>query len=121
MDVSAALVAYPQPAELVQPTQGPFYHPAVHSQPTAVLGAPSSQGGRDVARPQFLAMPPRVTGSVGVQPLGSATGSAPLTPHRRHSVHPNSISSRGSNWVTSWRLAPVRMADSGVPLASVST
>ena len=26
-----------------------------------------------------------------------------------------------NNWVTSWRLAPVRMADRGVPLASVST
>ena len=121
MDVSAALVAHPQPAELVQPSQGPLDHPAVHSQPAAVFGAPPGQGWRDVPRPQFLAMPPRVIGSDGVQPLGPATGPAPLTPHRRHSVHPSSISSRGNNWVTSWRLAPVRMADSGVPLASVST
>ena len=87
MDVSAALVAHPQPAELVQPSQGPLHHPAVHSQSTAVFGAPSGQDWRDVARPQFLAMPPRVIGSVGVQPLGPATGSAPLTAHRRHGVH----------------------------------
>ena len=87
MDVSTALVAYPQPAELVQPTQGPFDHPAVHSEPTAVLGPSSGQDWRDVARPQLVAMPPRVIGPVGVQPLGPATGSAPLTPHRRHGVH----------------------------------
>ena len=54
MDVSAALVAYPQPAELVQPTHGPLYHPAVHSQPAAVFRAPPSQGRRDVARPPRL-------------------------------------------------------------------
>ena len=36
MNVGAALVAHPQPAELVQPPQGPFHHPAVHSQPAAV-------------------------------------------------------------------------------------
>ncbi len=76
MDVGAALVAHPQPAELVQPTQGPLDHPAMHSQPAAVFRAPSTQ---------------------------------------------ISISSRGSNWITPWRLAPVRMADRGVPLASVST
>ena len=87
MAVSATLVAYPQPAELVQPPQGPFYHPAVYSQPTAVIRAPPSQGWHDVARPQFLAMPPRVIGPVGVQPPGPATGSAPLTAHRRHGVH----------------------------------
>ncbi len=40
MDVGAALLAYPQMAELVQPTQGPLYHPAVHSQPAAVFRAP---------------------------------------------------------------------------------
>jgi hypothetical protein len=54
MDVSAALVAHPQP--------------------TAVFGARSGQDWRDVARPRFLAMPPRVIGSVGVQPLGPAAG-----------------------------------------------
>ena len=64
MDVSAALVAYPQPAELVQPTQGPLDHPAVHSQPAAVFRALPSQGRHDVARQQFLAMPPRVILSV---------------------------------------------------------
>ena len=87
MDVSAALVAYPQPAELVQPPQGSLHHPAVHSQPAAVFRAPPSQGRRDVAPAQFLAMSPRVIGPVGVQPLRSATGTAPLTPHRRYPVH----------------------------------
>lgn len=111
MDVSAALVAYPQPAELVEPTQGPLHYPAVHSQSTAVFGAPSGQGWRDMARPRLVAMPPRDIGPVGVLPLGSA----PLVMHRRHGVH------QGQQLVTSWRLAPVGMADSGVPLASVST
>ena len=119
MDVSAALVAYPQPAELVQPSQDPLHHPAVNPQPAAVFRAPPSQGGRNAARPQFLALLSRVISPVGVQPLWPATGPAPSPPHRRHGVHPNSISSRGSNSVTSWRLAPVRIADNGVPLASV--
>lgn len=87
MDVSASLVAHPQSAELVQPAQGPFYHPAVHSQPAAVFGAPTGQGRRDVPRPQFLAMLSRVIGPVGVQSLGPAPGTAPLTAHRRHFVH----------------------------------
>ena len=87
MDVSAALVAHPQPSELVQPPQGPLHHPALHSQAAAMCCAPPSQRRRNVARPQFLAMLPRVIGSVGVQPLGPATGSAPLTPHWRHGVH----------------------------------
>ena len=39
MDVSTALVAYPQPAELVQASQGSLHHPAVHSQPAAVFRA----------------------------------------------------------------------------------
>ena len=86
MDVSAALVADPQPAELVQPPQGPFHHPAVHPQPAAVFRTPPSQGRRDVAPAQFLTMLPGVIGPVGVQPLGSAAGTAPLTAHRRHSL-----------------------------------
>ena len=49
MNVGAALVAHPQPADLMQPPQGPFHHPAVHSQPAAVFRAPPSQGERDVA------------------------------------------------------------------------
>ena len=58
-------------------------HPRVRSttqrtQPAAVFRAPPGQGRRDVTSAQFLAMPPRVIGSV--QPLGSAIGApAPLT------------------------------------------
>ena len=51
MDVSAALGAHPQPAELVQPSQGSLHHPAVHSQPAAVFGVPPGQGGRNMTRP----------------------------------------------------------------------
>ena len=87
MNVGAALVTHPQPAELVQPPQGSLHHPAVHSQPAAVFRASSGQGRRDVALPQFLAMPPGVIGPVGVQPLRPATGSTPLTAHRRHGLH----------------------------------
>lgn len=87
MDVSTALVADPQPAELVQPAQGSLHHPAVHSQPAAVFRAPPGQGWRDVSPAQFLAMPPRVIGPVGVQPLRPAAGSVPLTAHRRHPVY----------------------------------
>ena len=113
MDVGTPLVAHPQSAKLVQPGQGSFHHPPVHPQPAAVLGPPPGQGGRDVAGAQVLAMLPGVIGPVGVEPLRTAAGSAALPPHRRHSIHQG-------QWVASWRLAPVRMADNGVPLASVS-
>lgn len=83
MNVAAALVAHPQPTELVQPPQGPFHHPAVHSQPAAVFRAPPGQGGRDVAPAQFLELLPGVIGPVGVQSLGPV----PLTAHRRHGLH----------------------------------
>ena len=59
MDVSTTLVAYSQPAELVQPSQGPLHHPAVRPQPAAVFGAPPGQRRRDVAAALGLAMPPR--------------------------------------------------------------
>ena len=87
MDVSAALVAHPQPAELVQPPQGPLHHPPVHSEPAAMCCAPPSQRRRNVARPQFLPMLSRVIGPVGVPPLGTAAGTAPLTSHWRHGIH----------------------------------
>ncbi len=64
MDVSAALVAHPPPAELAQPAQGPLHHPALHSQPAAMFGAPPGQRWRNVPRPQFLAMLPRVISPV---------------------------------------------------------
>ncbi len=87
MDVGTPLVAYPQSAKLVQPGQGSFHHPPVHPQPAAVLGPPPSQGGRDVAGAQVLAMLPGVIGPVGVEPLWTAAGSAVLPPHRRHCIH----------------------------------
>ena len=107
MDVSTALVAHSQPAELVQPAQGPLHHPAVHSQPAAVFRASRARTARcgACAIPGAAAASHR-SGQRTAAGGGRAAGTA---------------STSGNNWVTSWRLAPVTIAERGVPLASVST
>ena len=115
MDIVSALVTHPQPAALVQPGQGSFDNPAVHAQPAAMPGAPLGNQRGNVARPQPLPMLPGVIGPVRIQPLGSAART-PRLPRTG-----GTPSTKGSSWVTSWRLAPVRVAASGTPLPSVIT
>ena len=69
MNVGASLVANPQAAELVQPTQSPFDDPSVDTQTTAVFRVASSDGGCDAAAPQQHAVTMRVVdGAARVSP-----------------------------------------------------
>ena len=56
MDVSTALVAHPQPAELTQPAQGPLQHAPVDAQSAPVLRPAPGQRRCVVALSQRLAM-----------------------------------------------------------------
>jgi len=38
MNVSPLFVANAQPPELIEPSEGPFYHPSASAQPAAMLG-----------------------------------------------------------------------------------
>ena len=115
MYVVSSLVAHPQPAGLVQPCQGSLDNPPVHAQPAAMPGAPLGDHRRDVALTQRLAVLLGIVGPVRIQPSGLRRG-RPRLPRTG-----GTASTSGSNWVTSWRLAPVRIAARGVPLASVIT
>ena len=43
MDIGSSLVTDAQPAELMEPGQRTFYHPAMNAQATAMQGVPSRQ------------------------------------------------------------------------------
>ena len=87
MDVSTALVAHPQAAELAQPAQGALHHPAVDAQPAAVFRPATGQRWRDVARSQRLAMSLGIIGSIPIQTRRPTTGTAAAAAHRRHAIH----------------------------------
>ena len=111
MDVSTALVAHPQPAELTQPAQGPLHHPAVHTQAAAVFRPAPGQRRCDVALSQRLAMPLGIIGSIPIQTRRPTTGTArggraPAARHppeaavglRHGGGHLSELPTAGSHW-----------------------
>jgi len=114
VQVVALVVAHPQPAVLVHPAQRPLHRPAHRPEAAAVgLAAPSEH--RDAtADLHRLAVGLGVVGAVAHHQHEPAPGRA-RTPGTA-----GAGASSGSSWVTSWRLAPVSVAASGVPLVSVS-
>jgi hypothetical protein len=54
MNVSPLFVAHPQSPELVQPSEGPFDHPAPSPQPAAMLGVALRKKRDDVSVTQTL-------------------------------------------------------------------
>jgi hypothetical protein len=83
MNVCTPLIAYPQPAPLRQPCQGPFYHPAIETQATAV-GCPAF--GQHRGDPQCSQLPPvrlRIIPPVPLDPAWPTSRTPPLAPHGR--------------------------------------
>ena len=54
MDVGPLFVADTQATKLIQPSKGPFYHPAPSPQPTAMFGVTLGKHRHDVAGTQTL-------------------------------------------------------------------
>ena len=80
MNVGSPLIADAQPAELMQPSQGPLNHPTVDSQAAAVLGEAPGQDRLDPQRAQCLSVGFRVISSVSLNPVRSPTRAAPPGP-----------------------------------------
>lgn len=74
-----ALVADPQPAQVVQPREGALHDPAFLAEARAVLGAASSDHGLHAAFPELAAVLVMVIAPVCEYPLGTLTRTPTLT------------------------------------------
>ena len=73
-----ALVADPEPAQVVQPGEGALHDPAFFAEPGAVLGAASGDHGLHAAFPELAAVLVMVIAPVGEYPLGTLAGTPGL-------------------------------------------
>ena len=88
MNVCTPLIAYPQPAPLRQPRQGPFPHPAIGAQATSVGCPACGQHRGDPPRSQLLPMGRRIIAPVPLDPVRPAAGAPTLAPHGRDGLQP---------------------------------
>lgn len=79
MDVIAAFVASTKSAELMKPTDGPFHHPTINTQPTTMFGVTPSQDWLNTSFPQRIAMGFGVVSSIPLQPTWTPARAATLT------------------------------------------
>lgn len=87
MNVRTAFIADSKATKLMQPTVGPFDHPTMNSQATAVSGAAFGQHRLDATLTQFSSVRLRVVGSIALDSLRtSARTPAPGRP--RQGLHP---------------------------------
>ena len=87
MNVGSSLIANPQSAELVQPSQSSLHHPPVDAQAAPVLGQPLGQDWPDPQPTQSPAVGFRVIGSVSLNLIRPPAGTSPLPPKRRNGLH----------------------------------
>jgi hypothetical protein len=83
MNLRPPFVADAQPAKLMQPCERPFYHPPLHSKPTAMWHTALGQYGRDPTGTQAVAVWFGVIAAIAVDALGLTTRATPLPPDRR--------------------------------------
>ena len=81
-----ALVADPQPAQVVQPREGALHDPAFFAEPGAVLGAASGDHGLHAAFPELAAVLVVVIAPVSEHPLGTLAGTPGLAGDRPNPV-----------------------------------
>jgi hypothetical protein len=86
MPICTPLIAYPQPAPLRQPGQGPFHHPAMDAQATAMIYPAFGQHGGDAECSQRLPMGRRIIGPVPLDAVRPTSGAPTLAPHGRNSL-----------------------------------
>jgi hypothetical protein len=86
MNVCTPLIAYPQPAPLRQPGQGPFHHPAVDTQATAMACAAFGKDRDDPPRAQLLAMGLRIIASIPLHTVRPTSRAPTLASHGRDSL-----------------------------------
>lgn len=77
MKVRPFFVAHAQSPELIQPSEGPFYHPSPSAQPAAVFGVAHRKKRNDASVTQTLPDCLRVITAVAAHTIRSATRTAP--------------------------------------------
>src|SRR5215207_6357439 len=87
VNVIPLLVAHPQAAEALLPTQRPLDHPAIATQPDAAFDAAPREARRDAPLAQPLPQYPVVIRLVGVQLRGTPARATTLASYRGECVH----------------------------------
>ena len=87
MNVVASLVANAESAELMEPGNRSFNHPAGLTKSTAMFGVPTSQVRSDATATEFVAVRLGIVSAVSLHALGSMTRTARLTADRRNCFH----------------------------------
>lgn len=87
MDVSPALEAHAEAAEVMEPGDRALDHPAIDAEATSVLVGPVREEGADPALPHLAAMGFGAVGPVSVDLLGASTRVAHLAPDRGDRVN----------------------------------
>ena len=85
--VGASFVANEQPAETMQPGEGPFDDPARDTQAAAVRRAAAAEDGNDAEPTEPAPMTFGVVPAVALQHGGPATGTAPPAPDAAQGAH----------------------------------
>lgn len=80
MEVGPTLVADPQALELVEPGEGPLYHPASAAEARAVDDTSAGDEGLDPALPQQAAVLVLVVAPVSEEPLGPVARASTTAP-----------------------------------------
>jgi len=83
LDLRQAIQSAPQPAERVQPGDGPFYEPAFDSQTSPVFGVTLGKNGSDAHPTQDRSERVGVKTTISLQPLGKLSFGARLAANRR--------------------------------------
>jgi hypothetical protein len=87
MNIVASLVANAETAELMEPGNRPFNHPAGLTQSTAMFGVPTSQVGSDATAPEFVAVRLRIVSAIALDTPGSMPRPPRFTADPRNCFH----------------------------------
>lgn len=86
LEVGIALVADPEPAQVVQPGEGALHDPAFLAEPGAVLGVASGDHGLHTTLPELAAILVVVIAPVSEHPLSTPAWTPGLAPHGTDAV-----------------------------------
>ena len=86
MQIGPAFITYPQAAELVQPGDGAFDHPARHAEMAAMSGAALADLRADAALPQDIPVAFTVVGTIGLNDFRARQRMATPSRNGRHAL-----------------------------------
>lgn len=87
MNVASTFIAHPQSSELMQPTDGPFHHPAHTAQVRVFVSSPVRNARLNTLDPQHQPLHQRIVGLVGPQTSRNAPRTARLARNRGNGVY----------------------------------